>query len=84
MVGALRIARRTVRIATQNTVFAIAVKALVLGLSTLGLSSLWMAVFADVGVAVLAILNAMRALRLTADNKGCVYINNMPKKAKAA
>jgi len=73
MAGALRIARRTVRIATQNAVFAITVKALVLGLSALGLSSLWMAVFADVGVAVLAILNAMRALRLTADNKGCVY-----------
>lgn len=58
------IARRTVRIATQNAVFAIGVKALVLLLSTLGLSTLWMAVFADVGVAVLAILNAMRGLRV--------------------
>jgi Cd2+/Zn2+-exporting ATPase len=76
--AALRIAKRTVRIATQNAVFAIAVKALVLSLSALGLSSLWMAVFADVGVAVLAILNAMRALRLSKNNKGCVYAGSMP------
>ena len=60
-------------LADQRAVLEGRIKALVLGLSTLGLSSLWMAVFADVGVAVLAILNAMRALRLTADNKGCVY-----------
>ncbi len=72
MAGALRIARRTVRIATQNAVFAIAVKALVLGLSALGLSSLWMAVFADVGVAVLAILNAMRALHVPREDRSCV------------
>ena len=64
MATALTIARRTVRIATQNAAFAISVKALVLVLSALGLSTLWMAVFADVGVTVLAVLNAMRALRV--------------------
>ncbi|NLX83253.1 MAG: cadmium-translocating P-type ATPase [Clostridiales bacterium] len=64
MASALAIAKKTVRIAKQNAVFAIGVKAGVLILSTLGLSTLWMAVFADVGVAVLAILNAMRALRV--------------------
>jgi Cd2+/Zn2+-exporting ATPase len=64
MATALTIARRTVRIATQNAAFAISVKALVLVLSALGLSTLWMAVFADVGVTVLAIFNAMRALRV--------------------
>ncbi|HSK67735.1 MAG TPA: heavy metal translocating P-type ATPase, partial [Candidatus Limnocylindria bacterium] len=64
MAAALTIARKTVAIATQNAFFAIGVKALVLGLSALGLSTLWMAVFADVGVTILAVLNAMRALRV--------------------
>lgn len=76
--AALTIAKRTVRIATQNAVFAISVKALVLVLSTLGLSSLWMAVFADVGVAVLAILNAMRALRVPRDSQACVCMLTQP------
>jgi len=60
---ALRIARKTVGIARQNTWFAIAIKVLVLVLATFGLAAMWMAVFADVGVTVLAILNSMRALR---------------------
>ena len=60
---AIRIARRTIGIARQNIVFAIGIKVLVLVLATLGLATLWMAVFADVGVTVLAVLNAMRALR---------------------
>ncbi len=59
---AVRIARKTAAIARQNTVFAIAVKMLVLLLSAVGLSSLWAAVFADVGVAFLAVLNAMRTM----------------------
>lgn len=63
IVTALRIARRTVRIARQNVIFALGVKILILILSTLGLASLWMAVFGDVGVAVLATLNAMRNMR---------------------
>ena len=60
---AVRIARRTLRIAKENIVFAIGVKVLVLILAVFGLATLWMAVFADVGVTVLAVLNAMRALR---------------------
>ena len=59
----LRISRKTMRIVRQNIVFAIAVKIAVLVLSALGLTGLWLAVFADVGVCVIAILNAMRALR---------------------
>lgn len=72
MASALRIARRTVKIARQNAGFAIGVKLLVLGLSVFGLSTLWMAVLADVGVTVLAILNAMRALSLKREDKVCV------------
>ena len=60
---AIAIARRTLRIARQNTVFAIAVKVLVLLLAAVGLATMWMAVFADVGVMVLCVLNAMRALK---------------------
>ena len=59
---ARRIAKRTMRIVLQNIIFALAVKAVILVLSALGVTGLWLAVFADVGVAVLAILNAMRAL----------------------
>ena len=60
---AVRIARRTLRIARENMWFAIGVKLLVLLLAAFGVATLWMAVFADVGVTVLAVLNAMRALR---------------------
>lgn len=60
---AIRIARRTVRIVRQNIAFAIGVKVLVMVLAAFGAASLWLAVFADVGVAVIAILNAMRAMR---------------------
>ena len=57
------IARKTIRIVRQNIVFALAVKALVLVLGAFGMANMWEAVFADVGVAVIAILNAMRALK---------------------
>ena len=60
---AIKIARRTLRIAKQNVWFAISVKVVVLVLATFGIATMWMAVFADVGVTVLAVLNAMRALR---------------------
>jgi len=60
---AVRIARRTLRIARENMGFAIGIKVLVLLLAAVGLATLWMAVFADVGVTVLAVLNAMRALK---------------------
>ena len=62
--AAIRIARRTLRIAKENIGFAIGVKVLVLVLAALGIATMWMAVFADVGVTVLAVLNAMRALRV--------------------
>ena len=60
---AIRIARRTLKIARQNVWFAIGVKVAVLILATFGFATLWLAVFADVGVTVLAVLNAMRALK---------------------
>ena len=61
---AIGIAKKTLRIVRQNIVFALAVKALCLILGALGIAGMWEAVFADVGVAVIAILNAMRALRV--------------------
>lgn len=67
IVTAIHIARRTLGIARQNVWFAIGVKVLVLLLAAVGLATMWMAVFADVGVMVLAVLNAMRTLRLSSD-----------------
>lgn len=61
----VRIARKTLVIVRQNIIFALAVKAAVLILGTLGMANMWEAVFADVGVSVIAILNAMRTLRTT-------------------
>ena len=63
---AIRIARKTIAIARQNVIFAIAVKVSVLLLATFGLANMALAVFADVGVTVLAVFNAMRALRTSA------------------
>jgi Cd2+/Zn2+-exporting ATPase len=60
---AVMIARKTMRIVRQNIVFALAVKAIILLLGALGLANMWFAVFGDVGVLILAILNAMRCLR---------------------
>ena len=60
---AIRISRKTMAVARQNIVFALAVKFIVLLLSIFGIATMWLAVFADVGVAVLAILNATRAGR---------------------
>ena len=62
--SAMRVARKTMRIVWQNIVFAIGVKVLILVLAALGLANMWLAVFGDVGVAVIAILNAMRAMRV--------------------
>lgn len=59
----VRISRKTLRIVKQNIIFALAVKAVVLVLGALGLANMWEAVFADVGVSVIAILNSMRVLR---------------------
>lgn len=63
LVNAIRISKKTLTIVKQNIVFAIGVKVLVLLLAAVGMASMWAAVFADVGVAVIAILNAMRAMR---------------------
>lgn len=60
----IKIANKTMRIVIQNIVFALAVKFLILALGAMGLAGMWEAVFADVGVAVIAILNAMRTLRM--------------------
>jgi Cd2+/Zn2+-exporting ATPase len=65
---AVQISRRTIRIAKENIWFAIGIKVLVLLLAIPGLATMWMAVFADVGVTVLAVLNAMRALRVKDNN----------------
>ena len=61
--AAVRISRRTLKIVHQNIVFALAVKFIVLILGAAGMANMWAAVFSDVGVSVIAILNAMRALR---------------------
>lgn len=64
IISAMKLSKKTMRIVKENIVFAIGVKVLVLVLTALGLSSMWQAVFADVGVSVIAILNALRALRV--------------------
>ena len=61
--AAIMLSRRTLRIARENIYFALGIKILVLLLAGLGLATMWMAVFADVGVTVLAVLNSMRTLR---------------------
>jgi len=61
---AMKIAKKTLKIASQNTVFAIGIKVIVLILSALGYASMWAAVFADVGVTVLAVINSFRALHV--------------------
>ena len=60
----IRISRKTMTIVRENIVFALGIKALVLILSALGLVGLWAAVFADVGVSVIAIINALRCLNI--------------------
>ncbi|HZK71148.1 MAG TPA: heavy metal translocating P-type ATPase, partial [Clostridia bacterium] len=64
LITAIKIARKTFSIARQNVFFALAVKFSVLILGALGIATMWAAVFADVGVTVIAILNAMRALQV--------------------
>ena len=64
IISAIKLSKKTMRIVRENIIFAIAIKILVLVLTAVGLSSMWQAVFADVGVSVIAILNALRALRV--------------------
>ncbi|MBE5883442.1 MAG: cadmium-translocating P-type ATPase [Lachnospiraceae bacterium] len=66
---AMRISRKTLRIVYQNIVFALAVKGICLILGALGIANMWVAIFADVGVMVLAVLNAMRCLRVPRTGK---------------
>lgn len=61
---AIHIARKTMRIVWQNIVFALGVKIVILILAALGIANMWLAVFGDVGVAILAILNAMRCMNV--------------------
>ena len=61
---AIGLARRTMRIVWQNIVFALGVKLAVIVLAAVGIANMWLAVFADVGVAILAILNAMRCMNV--------------------
>ena len=64
---AMRVARKTMRIVWQNIVFALGVKVLILLLAAVGIGNMWLAVFGDVGVAMIAILNAMRCMRVEKD-----------------
>ena len=64
---AMRVARKTMRIVWQNIVFALGVKVLILLLAAVGIANMWLAVFGDVGVAMIAILNAMRCMRVEKD-----------------
>ena len=64
IVVAMQISKKTLRIVYENIVFALAIKVVILVLAALGITNMWAAVFADVGVSFLAILNAMRALRV--------------------
>ena len=61
---AMKISRKTLKIVKQNITFAIAVKVLCLLLGALGIANMWLAIFADVGVMVIAVLNATRTLRI--------------------
>ena len=63
IVESIKIAKKTIRIVKENIAFAIFVKILVLILTGIGVSNMWQAVFADVGVSIIAILNALRALK---------------------
>ena len=64
IVGAMKVSKKTMRIVIQNIVFAIGIKVLVLIFSALGISTMWEAVFADVGVSVIAVINSLRALSI--------------------
>ena len=60
---AIKIAKKTMKIVKQNIVFALAVKIIILALGALGFANMWLAVFADVGVSMIAILNSMKTLK---------------------
>lgn len=68
IVNAINLSKKTMKIVKENITFAISIKILVLLLSVLGLSTLWQAVFADVGVSIMAILNSLRMLKIKEEN----------------
>ena len=80
----IRIARKTMRIVRMNIVFALGVKLVVLVLGALGIANMWAAVFADVGVAVIAILNSMRTLRLSEEDRARVISVQEAKQLKSS
>lgn len=80
----MKIARRTLSIAKQNVVFALGIKAIVLVLGALGMASMWAAVFADVGVAVICILNSMRALSTKKFTGSVLVLKEKEEKSLAA
>jgi Cd2+/Zn2+-exporting ATPase len=63
VIKAIKISKKTMRIVRQNIVFALGSKAIVLLLGALGYANMWIAIFADVGILILAVLNAMRTLK---------------------
>ena len=63
LVTAIKVAHKTNRIVMQNIVFALGIKLLIMILAFFGITSIWFAIFADVGVALIALMNAMRAMR---------------------
>jgi len=69
IVTAIKVARKTRRIVTQNIIFALAVKVIIMALAFFGITSIWFAIFADVGVALIALLNALRSMRVKPNNK---------------
>jgi Cd2+/Zn2+-exporting ATPase len=71
LAGAIRIARKTKTIVWQNIIFALGIKGIILALGALGIATMWTAVFGDVGVALIAIANAMRTLNPRTP-RGCV------------
>ena len=74
---AIRIARKTMYVLWQNIVFSLGVKGIVLVLAALGIANMWMGVFADVGVTLLAVLNSMRILRMKKQYERCNQKNRL-------
>ena len=64
IINAMRLSKKTMKIVKENIIFAISIKVLVLLLSALGVSTMWEAVFADVGVSIIAVVNALRVLNI--------------------
>ncbi len=75
IIDAIKLSRKTMKIVKQNIIFAICIKIIVLILCAIGIASMWMAVFGDVGVSIIAILNSLRMLNIK--NKYCIINKNV-------